>query len=148
MSQFARHVQATVARHDVRYWTYINQDWNKHGWGQGWGDSRVQATAEALGEWKGSVFGPRTRYLCRGGRPCSAAPTPLKIHFRVRGEQQLQEDAEGEHSHDSSHEHKYNHSPIQITPAVVELAPDETEAQVKLTVVEASEAAAGVGESR
>lgn len=71
-AQFLAHVEAAVERFDVRYWTYINQDWAQHGWGDPpWGDSRVQANPDLLDTWKATVLNGG-RYLCLGGVPCQA----------------------------------------------------------------------------
>lgn len=70
-TQFLQHVVAAVERHDVRYWTYINQDWTQHGWqNPPWGDSRVQDSPAVLAYWNASVLGAR-RFLCAGGKPCA-----------------------------------------------------------------------------
>ena len=78
-TQFVSHIHAAVAKYDVRYWTYINMDWNAHGWGQGWGDSRVQATPAVLELWKQQVLGD-ARYLCIGGSPCGKHQRPFSLH--------------------------------------------------------------------
>jgi len=76
---FLQHVQRYISLYDIRYWTYINQNWPAHGWGEGWGDSRVQASPEAMEFWRETVLGKSSRYLCLSGVPCTTSgiiPTP------------------------------------------------------------------------
>ena len=50
---------AVVENNDVRALAYINSDWNSHGWGPEWGDSRVEKNSAVLSHWNSYVNKPR-----------------------------------------------------------------------------------------
>merc|ERR1712083_1037514 len=71
VSEAIRTISAAVEKYDVRYWAWINMDWNSIDmWshqtfpsGQHvWCNTRVQETAEA--SWRDVVLNTNSRYLC------------------------------------------------------------------------------------
>ncbi len=50
--------------YDVKFWNYINIDWNRWGWTKesGWGDSRLQTNPEVLNYWLNMVNQPRYKF--------------------------------------------------------------------------------------
>jgi beta-mannanase len=75
--QFLKHVEKMVVMYNVAYWTYINMDWNAHGWAApGWADSRLQNRLVTRNHWKQNVLG-NSRYLCLENRLCSAGDALL-----------------------------------------------------------------------
>ena len=66
-----------VEQYDVSALAYINSDWNAHGWGPEWGDSRVEVKP-AVENFFLDTFGADTRYVYSdtSTRPTPAPPTP------------------------------------------------------------------------
>jgi hypothetical protein len=63
MRGYLSRLLGVVKEFDVRVLTYINSDWNAHGWdARYWGDSRVESRPEVKAFWKSEVL-DNPRYL-------------------------------------------------------------------------------------
>lgn len=63
MREYLSRLLGVVEEFDVRVLTYINSDWNAHGWdARYWGDSRVETRPAVKAFWKSQVLDD-TRYL-------------------------------------------------------------------------------------
>lgn len=50
-------VKNLVETYDVCGWTYINSNWNVHGWDNTWGDSRIEANPAVLQWFQQNIIG-------------------------------------------------------------------------------------------
>lgn len=63
MREYLTRLLGVVTQFDVRVLTYINSDWNAHGWdARYWGDSRVESRPAVKDFWKSEVL-DNARYL-------------------------------------------------------------------------------------